>query len=261
MLSEPVANKDLGQHWLNDKDSLEEMVGAAGINQADVVLEVGPGPGSMTRILCNNASRVIAIEFDARLAKDLPCIVQASNLEVIHGDILKFNLSDLPTGYKLATNLPYYLTGHFLRIISESTNPPAAGSLLIQKEVAERISAQPGHLSVVGVMMQYYWQVRPGSVVPAGLFTPPPKVDSQIIGLIRRQKPLFGPIEEKRFFGIVKAGFSQKRKTLLNSLGSGLRLERSELERKLRNIGIDPKRRAQTLSMHEWYDIYKTLET
>lgn len=261
MDSDPVAKKQLGQHWLNDKASLEEMVEVADIKEGDTVLEVGPGPGSLTRLLIEKAEKVIAVEFDDKLAAELRQRVPADNLEVIQADILSYNLNDLPKRYKLATNLPYYLTGHFIRIISESANPPESAALLIQKEVAERLAAQPGEMSVIAVVTQYYWQVELGSIVNAGLFSPPPKVDSQIVSLKRRKKPLFDGVDTKLYFRIVKAGYSQKRKTLLNSLSSGLRLEKDKVSQALRSVGIDPRRRAQTLSLEEWHNLYLSIIT
>lgn len=252
----PATNKSLGQHWLGDDASLQAMVDAAAIGPDDTVLEIGPGPGALTTKLVATAKQVVAVEFDADLARDLPSRVPAQNLQVVHKDILQFNLGDLPEGYKVAANIPYYLTNKILRTLCESANHFSKASILVQKEVAERVCAGPGNMSMLSVSVQFFCQAELGQLVPAGLFTPPPKVDSQIIKLTYRDHLLFD-VDIRNFFRIVKSGFSQRRKTLLNSLSAGLQLSREETSGILISAGVDPKTRAQSLSLDQWYDIYK----
>ena len=252
----PRTNKSLGQHWLHDEASLEAMLIAADISPEDTVLEIGPGLGTLTAKLVGQAKKVIAVEFDQTLAADLPRRVQADNLEIVNQDILRFDLTTLPPGYKLAANIPYYLTSNLLRVLCESTNPFSKAALLVQKEVAQRVCAAPGDTSLLSISVQFYCEASLGQVVPARLFTPPPKVDSQILQLTYRQRPLFPNTDVKVFFRIVKAGFSQRRKTLLNSLSAGLHLSREQTATILEEAGIDPSARPQELSLEYWNSLY-----
>jgi 16S rRNA (adenine1518-N6/adenine1519-N6)-dimethyltransferase len=154
-------------------------------------------------------------------------------------------------------NIPYYLTSNLIRIISETPNPPELAVLLVQKEVAERLAAQPGDMSLLSVSAQFYWQVELDRKVAAELFTPPPKVDSRVVILKQRPQPLFNNVDTKQFFRLVKAGFSQRRKTLLNSLSSGLRLPKESVQVKCQKAAIDPGRRPQTLGLKEWHRLYQ----
>jgi 16S rRNA (adenine1518-N6/adenine1519-N6)-dimethyltransferase len=237
------------------------MADAVAVGSSDTVLEIGPGLGPLTSLLVARAKQVIAVEFDQKLAADLPRRVPAANLEVIQHDILTFEFTSLPADYKIAANIPYYLTSNLIRVISETSNQPMAASLLVQKEVAERVSAKPGDMSLLSVTAQYYWEVSLGEIVPAELFTPPPKVDSQILILKRRPKPLFDDIEPRDFFRLVKAGFSQRRKTLLNSLSAGLHLDKSAIRILCDSVDVDPGRRAQTLGLEEWHNLYLSWKT
>lgn len=259
-LTDPVQpKKSLGQHWLDDQPSLRAMLDSAAVGPADTVLEVGPGLGALTELLVERAKHVVAVEVDPKLAASLPKRIKSDNLEIVSQNILNFDLSGLPKGYKLVANIPYYLTGNLIRAISESSNPPQKVALLVQKEVAERVVAKPGEMSVLGVTAQFYWQVELGRIVPARLFTPPPKVDSQILILKRLSKPLFTGLDKKDFFRLVKAGFSQRRKTLLNSLSAGLQLGRDDVASHLERASINPERRAQSLSLQEWHQLYKAI--
>lgn len=259
--NEPPAKKSLGQHWLTDQASLESMCEAADVQKEDTVLEIGPGLGSLTRVLTARAGQVIAVELDKKLAADLPKKVKADNLKIVSQDILTFDFTGLPPNYKIVANIPYYLTSHLVRVVSETPNPPAIAVLLVQKEVAQRVTAKPGSMSILSVIAQLHWQASLDQAVPAKLFTPPPKVDSQILVMKHRPNPLFTDVNTKDFFRLVKAGFAQRRKTLLNSLSSGLHLSREEMEKILRAAGIDPKRRAQTLSLDDWHTLYRALHT
>jgi 16S rRNA (adenine1518-N6/adenine1519-N6)-dimethyltransferase len=253
------AKKSLGQHWLYDDASLQAMADAIDVKDSDTVLEIGPGLGTLTRILAPRAKQVMAVEVDAELARKLPTQVPASNVTVVCQDILKFDLTTLPPHYKIAANIPYYLTSNLLRVMCESSNPFSKAALLMQKEVAQRVCAGPGDMSLLAVSVQFYAEVDLGREVPAALFTPPPKVDSQILLLTYRQTPLYPDIDTKQFFRIVKAGFAQRRKTLLNSLSAGLHLGRSETEAALTSADIAPTDRAQNLSLSQWYRLYIVL--
>jgi len=254
-----IPKKSLGQHWLTDYTSLQAMLDASQVQPTDTILEVGPGLGSLTELLVHAADNVVAVEFDSDLARGLPARVPEDNLRVVNQDILRFDLTSLPPDYKVVANIPYYLTSKLVRVLSESPNPPLVATLLVQKEVAERLAAKPGNLSILGVTAQYYFEVSLSIVVKAELFTPPPKVDSQIVVLRRRTAPLFAagePFDVKAFFRVVKAGFGARRKTLLNSLSGGLHLSKPEAAELLTRAGIDPGLRAQNLSLEQWHSVY-----
>ena len=256
---ERLARKSLGQHWLKDDASLRAMCEAAAVGPEDTVLEIGPGQGTLSVHLVQRAKHVVAVEFDRTLAAQLPQRLQARNLEVIEADILKFNLTTLPKNYKVVANIPYYLTSNLLRVLCESVNPPSQMALLVQKEVAERVVARPGQMSLLSVSVQLYYQASLGQVVPAKLFTPPPKVDSRILRLVRHETPLFPDIDKKEFFRLVKAGFSSRRKTLRNSLAAGLRLDKKQIANFLDQAKLNPGSRPQELSMADWHELHKVL--
>lgn len=255
-MSAPIPKKSLGQHWLEDDDCLQAMLDAATASAGDIVLEIGPGLGTLTRKLVATVDTVLAVEFDERLARELPARVPAGNLQVVQQDILKFDLTQLPRDYKVIANIPYYLTSNLVRVLSESSNQPQKAVLLIQKEVAERVAAKPGAMSLLSVTAQFYWEVTLARVVEAELFTPPPKVDSQILVLSRRPKPLFSDIDPKAFFRLVKAGFGERRKTLRNSLSGGLHLSKEDAEKLLSAAGIDANLRAQNLTLQQWHTLF-----
>lgn len=262
-MAEAIPKKSLGQHWLYDELSLETMCDTVEVGPADTVLEIGPGLGTLTSYLLERAAQVIAVEFDEKLAANLRQNLHLKDgplgdkLMVVNQDILSFDLTSLPVGYKVVANIPYYLTSNLVRVLSESSNPASAVALLIQKEVAERAAAKPGSMSLLSVSAQFYWQVSLGPLVPAELFTPPPKVDSQILVLKRREAPLFPDVDTKQFFRVVKAGFSQKRKTLVNSLSGGLGIPKDEARVMLKKANIPENTRAQALGLDEWHKLYQ----
>lgn len=251
-----IPKKSLGQHWLADEQVLAAMCEAANLTSEDVVLEIGPGLGTLTQLLVQRARQVIAVEFDLQLATKLPVLVTADNLQICAEDILRYDLSHLPAGYKVVANIPYYLTSNLLRVLCESSNPPQIIALLVQKEVAERVAAGPGSMSLLSVSVQFYCKVKLGMVVRAELFTPPPKVDSQILICSYRSKPLFEDVDTKRFFQIVKAGFAQRRKKLRSSLAAGLRIDKPQAEKLLAAANIDPNARPQELTLEDWHSLY-----
>lgn len=244
--------KHLGQHWLQDRFMLDHIADCAELGSSDTVLEVGPGLGTLTSSLLRQAKRVVAVEFDEDLARKLPGQFPGKDLTVFHQDILQFDTSVLPAGYKVVANVPYYITSKIIQKFMTDANRPSMVVLLIQKEVAERAAAAPGDMSILAVSAQLYADVSLGEVVPAELFTPPPKVDSQV--LILKTKPLELPegVSEKQFFRVVKAGFSAKRKKLRSSLSGGLALDKDVVELLLRQAGISPDARAEDLSIDEW---------
>jgi 16S rRNA (adenine1518-N6/adenine1519-N6)-dimethyltransferase len=261
MSDTPSANKSLGQHWLFDVAILSDIADCADITSKDTILEIGPGLGTLTNVLVQRAKQVVGVEFDGALAHGLPKRVTAKNLEIIEQDILQFNFSRLPRNYKVVANIPYYLTSNLIRTMSEAENIPERAIILVQKEVAERVAAVPGAMSILGVTAQFYWQVKLGSVVSAASFTPPPKIDSQILILTRRAQTLLEATETKLFFQLVKAGFSQRRKTLLNSLSAGLRIDKGVVRIMCGAAAIDVGRRAQSLSLIEWTELYKAYKS
>lgn len=226
----------------------------AELKPSDTVLEIGPGKGALTESLANTAKTVIAVELDEDLAKALAG--RYKNLKVLQADILKFDFNELPTNYKLVANIPYYLSGQILRLIGETSNPPSMAVLLVQKEVAERLSAQPGQMSILAVAVQYYFEAELGKVVPAHSFEPQPKVDSQIVKLTKRKTPLFSDIDAKIYFRLVKAGFSSRRKKLRSSLSGGLGISKSSTDKMLLSAKVDGNLRAQNLDLADWYKLY-----
>ncbi|HET7673794.1 MAG TPA: 16S rRNA (adenine(1518)-N(6)/adenine(1519)-N(6))-dimethyltransferase RsmA [Candidatus Saccharimonadales bacterium] len=250
--------KSLGQHWLEDNVILQSICEVAGVESGDIVLEIGPGKGTLTRVLLEKGANVTAVELDEDLAAELEKQT-SENFRVVRQDILNFNLNELPLGYKVVANIPYYLTSNLIRILSESSNPADSITLLVQKEVAERVCAEPGEMSLLSVSAQIYFQCAPGPLVPAEKFIPPPKVDSQVVHMVRREKPLIAEKAKKHFFRIVKAGFSSRRKTIENSLSGGLRLSKQELRNFLKSAGIEPNKRPQELSIKNWEKISEAI--
>jgi 16S rRNA (adenine1518-N6/adenine1519-N6)-dimethyltransferase len=256
----PTTDKSLGQHWLSDTTVLEDIAAAACVTPEDTILEIGPGPGTLTQVLVQQAKQVVAVEFDRQLAAALPRRVTADNLTVVSQDILSFDLTTLPADYVVVANIPYYLTSKLIRVLSESSNQAKRAVILIQKEVAERVAAKPGDMSLLSVSAQFYWEVELDAVVPARLFTPPPKVDSQVIVMTRRGDPLFD-VDTKAFFRLVKAGYSARRKTLQNSLSGGLRISREVAGELLSAAGLSPTARPQELSLEQWHNLFTVAES
>lgn len=247
--------KSLGQHWLRDRAVLAHIADCANLNETDTVLEIGPGLGTLTSELLRRSHKVIAVEFDEELAQKLPGQFPGKNLEVIQSDILSFDLSKLPADYKVVANVPYYITSKIVQLLMTAENKPSAAVLLVQKEVAQRLAASPGDMSILAVSAQLFAQVRLGDIVPAELFTPPPKVDSQVVVLETRRSPFLTDISEKEFFRVVKAGFSAKRKQLRSSISGGLGVSKLDAETLLRKADINPNLRAEALSLEHWVDL------
>lgn len=257
-MSLPYARKQLGQHWLIDKASLESIADAAMVSEVDSVLEIGPGTGTLTDVLVQTGAKVTALEFDTERAKELKAKYEANlAVHVIEGDIRSFDLSSIVGDYKIVANIPYYLTANLLRKLTDDNHKPVITSLLVQKEVAQRVVAKPGSLSQVAVFVQIYYHVDLGVSVPAYLFTPPPKVDSQVLILKKRARPLVDVTDD--FSRVVKAGFGEKRKKLRSSLSGGLQLPKEVIESALAAANLSPNARAQELSIEQWQGLYQAL--
>ena len=264
--------KGLGQNFLADAGILQRIVQAAEIQPEDCVLEIGPGLGSLTRYLAASARKVTAVELDADLLPPLKAVLAPyENVRLIHGDILKLSPSELvdQSDYLVVANIPYYITSAVIRHLLETPLhlPPNSSNLggepergakprrvvlTIQKEVAKRICAKPGDLSLLALSVQVYGKPEIAARIPASAFHPAPKVDSAVLRIDIYPQPLIPTPVLDIFFRLIKAGFSQKRKTLRNSLSSGLHIAPAEAESMLVSAGIDPKRRAETLSIEEW---------
>ena len=261
--------KSLGQNFLVDDSYLDEIVAAADLTEADTVLEIGPGLGTLTRVLGDRAGRVVAVELDDRLITVLRTgFATRDNITIVHGDILELdppallaaaNEARADVAYKVVANLPYYITSPVLRHLLEATPPAQRIVVMVQQEVAARICAAPGDLSILAVSVQFYAVPSIVCSVPARAFYPRPKVDSAVLRLDVRPQPYFPEADPTRFFAIVRAGFGQKRKQLLNSLSGGLGLDKAQIRAALETAGIDPRRRAQTLSLDEWGALYAVL--
>lgn len=251
--------KSLGQHWLFDENILSSIVKTSEVKAGDNVLEVGPGLGTLTQKLLETGASIYAVEKDELLTSDLKKQIKRYNFKLFNGDILQFDLSILPPGYKVAANIPYYLTSNLIRNLTESKNPPESITLLVQKEVAQRICAKPGQMSLLSVSSQLYYSCNLSIFVPKEKFTPAPKVDSQVVHLTRKKLSDLPEIDTKNFFRVVKAGFSSRRKTLLNSLYGGLNADKQIISSRLEAIGISPGQRPQELSLAEWTRLSKEL--
>ncbi len=256
--------KSLGQNFLVDEAALARITAAADLTAADTVLEIGPGLGSLTRHLAAAARRVVAVELDEAMLPALRHTLQSyANVEIVHSDILKYALtasqSGLPPGYKVVANIPYYITSALVRHLLEADVRPSLIVLTVQREVADRICASPGDMSLLAVSVQFYCAPRLVARIPAGAFYPPPEVDSAVLKLDVFTQPAVAVADTEHFFQVVRAGFSQKRKQLRNSVSAGLRLESRYVDELLMRAGIDPKRRAETLTLEEWGALAKVV--
>jgi 16S rRNA (adenine1518-N6/adenine1519-N6)-dimethyltransferase len=279
----------LGQNFLRDNAVLDRIIQSANLSVDDFVLEVGPGEGVLTKELARLAGKVIAIETDEELAKktatnfkfeilnlksSLNCkILNFKNkATIVTADILEINLPELLeqnnfTNYKVIANIPYYITSPIIRLFLETKYPPTEMILMVQKEVAERICAKARKMSILALSVQYYADAELLFTVPKTAFSPVPEVDSAVIRITRNKKQktrllrqLADPAgEAKKFFRIVKAGFSAKRKTLVNNLSTSLKSEKSVVEEKLKQIGISKNQRAQELSLEDWKKLVKLI--
>jgi 16S rRNA (adenine1518-N6/adenine1519-N6)-dimethyltransferase len=253
--------KRLGQNFLADPVHLDRIVAAAELGRDDVVLEIGPGVGTLTARLARQAGQVIAVELDAGLLPALrETLLPYPNVTIVQGDILVLNpfqliIDNCPftiDNYKVVANLPYYITSAAIRHLLSASVRPELIVLTVQREVAQRIIAKPPEMSLLAVSVQLFAQPEIVARIPAGAFYPPPKVDSAILRLRPWQHPPVELSSEDIFFEVVRAGFSQRRKQLRNSLKSGLALPVEVVLEMLQKTDISPERRAETLTLDEW---------
>jgi len=276
------AKKSFGQNFLVDEVALDKIVEAADLKSDDIVIEVGPGAGTLTERLVGGAKKVIAVELDCDLAELLVnkfsiinfqlsnndqlnnssinklndhwnLKLDHSELEIVQSDILKLNIPDLvgDKSYKVVANIPYYITSKIINSFLTAENKPEQIILLVQKEVAERITAKPGDLSILSISVQIYGSPEIAGIVRADSFFPAPKVDSAILK-ISDIHPWDLSVSEKDLFRLVKIAFASKRKTLMNNLSAGYHLDKEKIASIIKEIGLGPNARAQDLSIKEW---------
>ncbi len=253
--------KSLGQNFLADDNVLARIASEAGLASQDIVLEIGPGVGTLTRHLAERAGRVVAIELDAALIPILRRITAPyPNVEIIQGDILEFEISPFKFEIsKIVGNIPYNITSQILRHLLEAARKPSLIVLTVQLEVAQRITAKPGDMSLLAVSVQLYGQPTIVGHIGAGAFYPAPQVDSAIVRIEPYPQP---PVAvPQHFFAVVKAGFSQRRKQLHNALSAGLACSQAEVAGALERAKIDARRRAETLSIEEWARLAQEFES
>jgi len=254
--------KSLGQNFLLDASILNQIVQSAGVTADSDVLEIGAGLGSLTFTLANLAKHVTTVELDRNLIPVLQEVLKPfPHVDIIQGDILEIPIEGLPIkpGYFVVANIPYYITSAVIRHLLESSVKPERLLLTVQREVAERICAKPGDLSLLALSVQVYGAPSITGRLPAGAFYPPPSVDSACVRVDIHHEPLIQPDRLDLFFKLIKAGFSQKRKTLRNALSAGLALPAEKIAVLLDSASVDPMRRAETLTIAEWGRIVELL--
>lgn len=256
-------NKSLGQHWLKDRAILDEIAelalgnatsGSLDTPESRLCLEIGPGLGTLTSSLLRVFPRVLSVEFDENLAKNLPNSFPGKNLTVINQDFLQFDLSSVEKPYVVAGNIPYYITSPIIMKLLETENKPDNIVLLIQKEVAERIAAETGRHTFLSLSVQNLAKVELGPLVPKDYFTPPPKVDSQIIILHPRKTPVIS----KEALNLAKKAFSAPRKKLIKNLSSFYSV--NDLKEAMARVGLDPNSRPSDSALETWQKLYEILQ-
>ncbi|MEK6681403.1 MAG: 16S rRNA (adenine(1518)-N(6)/adenine(1519)-N(6))-dimethyltransferase RsmA [Nitrospirota bacterium] len=248
--------KSLGQHFLTDKNIANKIIEAAGITEGDIVVEIGPGNGILTALLAEKAKKVIAIEIDERLIENLKSsLARFSNVEIIQKDALKFTYQDLPYRFKVVANLPYYITTPIIFRLLEAKGMVISMTLMMQREVAERIVAGPGgkDYGVLSIAVQFYAEPKIDFIVPPTVFNPRPKVSSAVVSFNILKKVRVKTRDEEFFFKVVRAGFAQRRKTLRNTMkAANLGISADVLEEAFKRCEIEPTRRGETLSISEF---------
>ena len=249
--------KRLGQNFLLDKKVLKKIVKSAELSKKEIVVEIGPGIGNLTKELAKKAKKVIAIEKDKRMVEILKKeLKNLDNVEIIEGDArekIEEIAKKIGKNYKIVANIPYYLTSFLIRKILELKNKPKLIVLMVQKEVAQRICAKPPKMNLLAVSVQFFSKAKIISFVPKNCFWPRPKVDSAILEIQPKEQLPLRNLEV--FFKIVKKGFSHKRKQLINNLAKGLGIEKSKVRRWLLKSQIDPKKRAEQLKIEDWINL------
>ena len=255
------ARKRLGQHFLIDREVLQLITSTAELTSTDIIMEIGPGLGILTKELARQAGRVIAVELDNKLAALLKqTLASFDNVTIINEDILHIDPATLlpePSAYKVVANLPYYITSPVLRHFLEASVKPETMIVMVQKEVAEAIVAEPGQRSVLSISVQFYGKPGIVSFVPAQSFHPAPEVDSAILRIDVYPQPAVAVTDKRGFFELVRAGFTASRKQIVNSLAQGLGLHKTKVLTLLEKAGIVPQRRAETLTLEEWAQLWQ----
>lgn len=257
-------SKGLGQHFLIDRGVIRKVIGAANLKPEDIVLEIGPGLGVLTQELAKKVKKVIAVEKDPKMIEMLKeNLKDFKNVEIVKEDILKFkpqNQKGLLANYKVVGNLPFYLTAPVIRKFLELLEArPLSMVLMVQKEVGQRICARPPKMNLLAVSVQFYAEPEIISYISKKSFWPQPKVDSAIIKLkVKKQKI---KVDKHLFFKIVKAGFSQPRKQIINNLSKGLKIERGQIKKWLSKNNIQPTQRAETLSINNWGELTRSYQS
>lgn len=254
-------DRSLGQNFLVNPHALDRIVDVADITPRDTVLEVGAGLGHLTRYLAAQAAQVVAVEFDQNLIPPLNEVLDRyPNVTIVQGDILSLAPQDLihETEYIVVANIPYYITSSIIRHLLEAQHKPKHVVLTIQLEVAKRICAVSGDMSVLALSVQVYGEPYITSRIPRTAFHPPPNVDSASVRIDLYPEPIVPEDQMDTFFRLVKAGFQHKRKTLRNSLSAGMGWPKDKTEQLLEEAGIDSRRRAETLALPEWINLIST---
>lgn len=255
--------KSLGQNFLVDPNGLNKVVQAAKVSSEDTVLEIGAGLGSLTYLLAQQSRQVVAVELDTRLIASLrEALAGFTNVTICEGDMLKLSPDVLIDAerYVVVANIPYYITSALIRHLLEANHKPTRMVLTVQQEVAERILARDGKMSLLALSVQVYGKPELKARIPAGCFYPPPEVDSAVLSIELYEEPLVPSGSLDLFFKLAHAGFAQKRKTLRNTLATGMNESPAWAERLLTTAGIDPQRRAETLSMQEWRQLVEAYQ-
>ena len=250
-----VPKKQLGQNFVIQRSALEQIITAASLTEQELILEIGAGLGALTLELAGSGHRVVAVEYDKRLVPILRSIMAAqSNVSIIHGDILQLDLAEIldQRKYIVVANIPYHITSAVIRRLMESPLRAKRVILTIQREVAERIVAGPGDLSLLALSVQVFGLPRIHSHISSAAFYPQPKVESSVLRIDMLPESMITKGELDLFFRIAKAGFSQKRKQLRNALAGGLHLSPREIEEIMQGVDINPTRRAQELDLDDW---------
>lgn len=253
-----VAKKSLGQNFLKDEDIIEGIFAVAGVAPTDWVLEIGPGTGALTMKLAARVEQLLAIELDHELATRLQSqFTDSKKVTIIEGNILDANVAELleeqgftKHPYKIIANIPYYITAPIIRTLLSLPTQPQSLTLMVQKEVAERLAAQPGSMSLLSVMAQYYADVTQTLSVPKEAFDPVPKVDSAVVHIVPKRH--YDKEQDRQVFRLARAGFAARRKTLANNLATSFSIDRSIVEERLQSIGLRSDIRAQALSVDDW---------
>lgn len=263
LMKKVKAKKSLGQNFLQDVEIVERIFEVADVSSIDWVFEIGPGTGVLTAVLAKRVEKVLAIELDHQLVARLQQqFVDSQSVSILEGNILEIDMKELleTSGftehpYKIIANIPYYITAPIIKMLLSLKHQPVSLTLMVQDEVAERLAARPGSMSLLSLMAQYYATVEKKFFVPKKAFDPVPKVDSAVIRIIPRRA--YDPEEDRKVFRLARAGFAARRKTLVNNLSSSLSIAKAAVEEKLQQLGLRPDIRAQALSVEDWERLAK----